>query len=148
MNSDESEDIKDIIKFIAANKIATVCCTDGDGSPYCFNCFYVFEERHQLLFFKSSVQTGHAKMIAENPLVAGTILPHKIQIMALKGIQFTGTVLYDNFPGKISPEIAYYKQLPLGLTKPGKVFCIQLDSIKMTDNSMGRKLLWNRYELV
>ena len=150
MSRDEDRDIKDIISFISANKIAAVCCTDGKSNPYCFHCFYVFEEKNQLLFYKSSAQTTHSQMIAENPFVAGSILPQKIELMALRGIQFTGTVLYDDIPDQINPETFYYKRLPLGLTKPGRVFCIQLDTIKMTDNSgiMGKKLLWNRLELV
>lgn len=148
MNSDEKKEISVILEFISSNKIAAICCTDNKGNPYCFHCFYVFEEKHQLLFFKSSAQTTHSQMIAENPLVAGSILPQKIELMALRGIQFTGTVLYHDIPGQIIPEIFYYKRLPLGLTKPGLVYCIQLDTIKMTDNSgiMGKKLHWNRPE--
>lgn len=133
-----------ITNFISANKIAAVCCTDGN-IPYCFHCFYVFDPDNFLLFFKSSDETWHSKLLAENAAVAGSILPQKLELLALKGIQFTGTVLYNGIPDQIKPETFYHKRLPLGLAKPGHVFCIQLESIKMTDNSLvfGKKLLWN-----
>ena len=147
MNHDQTRNIKGIINFISANKIAAICCTDNSGNPYCFHCFYVFDDKHQLLFFKSSVQSTHSKIIADNPLVAGSILPQKIELMALKGIQFTGTILNKEFPDHINPETYYHKKLPLGITKPGKVYCIRLETIKMTDiSNLGKKELWSRLE--
>lgn len=139
-----------ITNFISESKIATICCTDLEGVPYCFNCFYVFDEKNQLLFFKSSVETFHSKLLFQNAVVAGTILPQKLEFLALKGIQFTGIVLYNDIPDQIRPEVYYHKRLPLGLTKPGHVFCIQLEMIKMTDNTniFGKKLVWNKKELV
>lgn len=138
-----------ISKFINENKIAAICCTDGNNQPYCFHCFYVLDATHNLLFFKSSENTLHGRLLSENPDVAGSILPQKMEMLALKGIQFTGTVLYSDFPDQINPDIYYHKKLPLGLTKRGHVYCIQLQSIKMTDNSVlfGKKLIWNRLEL-
>ena len=139
-----------ISKFINENKIAAICCTDSNHKPYCFHCFYVFDAKNHLLFFKSSAQTHHAKLTNENPAVAGSILPQKLEFLALKGIQFTGTVLYTDFPDQINPELYYHERLPLGLAKPGNVYCIQLETIKMTDNSIvfGKKLLWNKLERV
>ena len=139
-----------ISKFINENKIAAICCTDGSNRPYCFHCFYVFDETNSLLFFKSSEKTFHAGLLSENPAVAGSILPQKMEMLALKGIQFTGTVLYSDFPDQLKPEYYYHQKLPLGLAKPGHVYCIQLQTIKMTDNSIvfGKKLLWNKLERV
>lgn len=145
----KDKDSTSIRNFISVNKIAAICCTDGN-IPYCFHCFYVFDPDNYLLFFKSSAETWHSKLLSENAAVAGSILPQKIEFLALKGIQFTGTVLYSGIPDQIKPEVFYHKRLPLGLTKPGHVFCIQLESIKMTDNSLvfGKKFLWNKPELV
>jgi uncharacterized protein YhbP (UPF0306 family) len=146
--SHEILDKNPITSFITENKIAAICCTDLDGKPYCFHCFYVFDEKNQLIFFKSSALSVHSQMIVKNPVIAGSILPQRIDLMALKGIQFTGSVLEEDIPGEINPESFYYKRLPLGLTKPGKVYCIQLDTIKMTDNSsiIGKKRNWNRFD--
>ncbi|UEG49195.1 hypothetical protein LK994_11190 [Ferruginibacter lapsinanis] len=137
-----------IINFIKENKIATICCTDKDNTPYCFHCFYAFDERNHLLFFKSSSQTLHSTLLAENPIIAGSILPDKNELLSLKGIQLTGKVLYGGFPEYIKPETFYHKKFPFALAKPGDVWCIELTMVKMTDNTniFGKKLKWEKYE--
>jgi uncharacterized protein YhbP (UPF0306 family) len=42
------------------------------------------------------------------------------------------------------------QKIPFALAKPGDVWCIQLEMIKMTDNTQvfGKKLMWNKAELV
>src|SRR5476651_2210832 len=94
---------KRIAAFIQANKILTLCCIDADNKPYFFHCFYAFDEENHLLFFKSSPETHHAKLLLLNPSVAGSILPENIDILALKGIQLSGTILYDDIPGPADP---------------------------------------------
>lgn len=139
---------KEIVDFIKENKIAAVCCNDANNIPYCFHCFYAFDEKNCLLFFKSSSQTFHAKLLSENPYIAGSILPGKIELLALKGIQLSGTVLYKEIPDHINPAAYYHKRFPLSLAKPGDVWCIQLEMVKMTDNTnvFGKKLTWNKRE--
>lgn len=140
----------EIVDFIKENRIATICCSDENNAPYCFHCFYAFDEKNYLLFFKSSSQTFHAKLLLENPYIAGSILPGKIELLALKGIQLSGTVLYNKIPDHINPAAYYHKRFPFALAKPGDVWCIQLEMVKMTDNTtvFGRKLIWKIRELV
>lgn len=123
-----------IVDFILTNKIATICCINQNAEPYCFNCFYLFQEENQLLFFKSSESSFHSQLLTANPNIAGTILPVKIELLSLKGLQFSGTVLYD-FPDQLNHEISFYKAHPFALTKTGKMWCIQIEALKMTDNS-------------
>lgn len=135
---------KELSDFIGENKIATICCLDREGKPYCFNCFYVFEPVQKLLFFKSSEKTFHAQSLKVNPEISGTILPQKSNVLALKGLQFTGQVLYDDFPSEISPANYYHKYNPMALAKAGEVWCVQLSKAKMTDSTrvFGEKLIW------
>nr|WP_294895226.1 hypothetical protein [uncultured Pedobacter sp.] len=137
---------KDLQDFIDENKIATICCLDAEHKPYCFNCFYVFEPTQKLLFFKSSPTTFHAQSLELNAEISGTILPSKTNMLALKGLQFTGHVLYADFPLEVSPATYYHKQNPLALAKSGKVWCIQLSKAKMTDSTkvFGAKLVWEK----
>ena len=137
---------KEISDFIKGNKIASIACADSSGRPYCFHCFYVFDEVNCVLFFKSSLNTHHSKLLANNPYVAGSILPSRIDFLALKGVQFTGTIIKDTIPGNINPELFYHKKLPLSLAKPGHVWFLQLEMIKMSDstNLFGKKLRWER----
>lgn len=135
---------KDIVNFFKINKVATICCLNADLAPYCFNCFYVFQENTYLLLFKSSANSYHSKLLSKNPQVSGTILPDKLELLTIKGIQFSGRIRYDSFPDRIRAEINYHKALPLAFAKPGDVWCIALEMVKMTDNTkmFGKKLEW------
>lgn len=137
---------KELTDFIHDNKIATICCLDSDNKPYCFNCFYVFEPVEKLLFFKSSDSTFHSQSLKVNAEISGTILPSKANILALKGLQFSGYVLYDNFPLNISPASYYHQRNPMALAKSGEVWCIQITKAKMTDSTkvFGEKLVWEK----
>lgn len=137
---------KEIITFLKGNKIASVATVDENYHPYCFNCFYVYDSQNQLLFFKSSQKTHHAKLLVNDAAIAGSILPDNINFLALKGIQFTGVIVTQNIPDNINPEAYYHNKLPLALAKAGQVWCIQLQMVKMTDNTpiFGGKLLWNK----
>ncbi len=137
---------KDLIDFIEENKIATICYLDSQGKPYCFNCFYVFEPTQKLLLFKSSENTLHSQSLKINAEISGTILPQKSGLLALKGLQFTGRVLYDDFPLETSPAKYYHQRNPMALAKAGEVWCIQLTKAKMTDSTrvFGEKLVWEK----
>jgi len=135
-----------IADFIKMNKVATICCIDEGTNPYCFNCFYAFQEKAHLLLFKSSADSHHSKLLSQNFKVAGTILPDKVELLSLQGIQFSGRILQDPFPRQIRPEIIYHKVFPLALARPGHVWQIQLEMIKMTDNTriFGKKIAWKK----
>lgn len=137
---------KEILAFIRKNKIATLCCLDEQQKPYCFNCFYVFEPTRQLLLFKSSEHTFHTQCLSKNGEIAGTILPQKMNLLALKGIQFTGKVYDEDFSPEFSPTNYYHIKNPLALTKAGQVWCIQVLMVKMTDSTkvFGSKLTWKK----
>jgi uncharacterized protein YhbP (UPF0306 family) len=146
MNSNCKEMDSEIIDFIKKNNIAAFCCSDTNNKPYCFHSFYAFDAINYLLFFKSSSQTFHSKMLSQNPYIAGSILPGKIEILALKGIQLTGIILSTINTDWMNPTTYYHKKFPFALAKPGDVWCIQLAEIKMTDNShvFGKKYIWKR----
>ncbi|MDB5012938.1 MAG: hypothetical protein JWQ25_1140, partial [Daejeonella sp.] len=98
--------------------------------------------------FKSSASSYHSTLLSKNTAVAGTILANKIEWLSLKGIQFTGKVLDNSFPHPVKPQTYYHKVFPLAVAKPGDVWCIKLEMIKMTDNSQvfGKKLEWHKRE--
>ncbi|CAN5236847.1 YhbP family protein [soil metagenome] len=135
-----------IIKFITDQTCATVCCVDENTDPYCFNCYYAFDAENCLLYFKSSVNSFHWKMLRENDSVAGTILPDKLSKLHVMGVQFKGIVLDkdDDFANKAFAT--YHKKMPFALAMQGEVITIEITDIKMTDNKLGfgKKLLWKR----
>lgn len=137
---------KAISDFIKANRIASISCVDEEGKPYCFHCFYAYDEKNHALFFKSSISSLHSMLLTKNSNIAGSILPEKLDFLTLKGIQLTGKILEEPNLKQINPEALYHKAFPFAYAKPGKVWCIELLKVKMSDNSkiFGKKLLWEK----
>ncbi len=141
---------KNIIQFINDQTCASVCCVDEQGNPYCFSCFYAFNSVDGLLYFKSSPASRHSSIISKKPFIAGTIQPDKLNILQVKGIQFEGIVLKENHPFTKQASGFYYKKHPIALAMSGEIWTIQMNSIKMTDSSMGfgKKINWDRSEKI
>jgi uncharacterized protein YhbP (UPF0306 family) len=139
-----------IINFIKKQTCASVCCsTKVDNHPYCFSCFYAFNSDEGLLYFKSSEEATHSKIISENQSVAGTILPDKLNAFQIKGIQFEGIILPDDDVYARGASAQYHQLHPMALAMPGHIWTIQLTEIKLTDNTLGfgKKITWSRSEL-
>lgn len=135
-----------IKKFILEQTCASICCADTTGKPYCFSCFYAFYVQNGFLYYKSSPDTRHSQIILQHPLVAGTILPNKLNKLHIRGLQFEGEVL--PFTSSDAKEAAshYYNTYPLARAVGGEIWTIQINSIKYTDNSLGfgKKIAWQR----
>ena len=101
---------KTIIDFFQNQNCATVCSTDDAGKPYCFSCFYAFDNRNGILYFKSSANSLHAVLMKRNPLIAGTVLPDRLNKLLVKGIQFDAEVLDSTAPGVQDGMQNYFKK--------------------------------------
>lgn len=135
-----------ITEFLANQTCASLCCIDKDGNPYCFSCFFAFDDKQGLLFFKSSPQSWHGSLIAKNPAIAGTILPDKLSRMVIKGVQFEGNILAAEHPLTIEAAVLYHKKFPMALVMTGRIYTIEINNIKMTDSSklFGKKESWEK----
>ena len=136
-----------IDQFISRQTVASVCCTDAAGSPWCFSCYYSFEPHDHLLYFKSDLNTKHLGMLLQDNRVAGTIVPDKISKLQVRGIQFEGEWLAADDPEAAGASKHYHQKYPFALAMPGTVYAIRLNFLKMTDSTLGfgTKLLWHRH---
>ena len=139
---------KAIMNFIEKQKVVSVSCLDEQNHPYCFSAFYTFDKVNRQLYFKSSSSSHHAHYLHENKIVAGTILPDKLNMLAIRGIQFTGCIIQGSIV-QHRAAAEYHKQHPYALAIPGEIWAIRLDTIKMTDNTIGigKKICWQREDL-
>jgi len=137
-----------IINFLQNQTVMTVCYADEDGNLFSFPCFYAFNSSG-LLYFKTSSSAHHALQLLNKPGTAGTILPDKLNVLALKGVQFQGEVLPADHPLMHNASRHYYQRFPLALVIPGEIYAIQLTEIKMTDGAkgFGKKITWRKKEL-
>lgn len=135
-----------IAHFISNQSLASVCCMGPENELHCFTCYFAYNDKLQLLLFKSSDNSLHTKFLLQNPVLAGTILPDKHNKFYSKGIQFNGRILPLSHPQANDASKFYHKKFPFALTMKGTVYSIRLDRIKMTDNTMGigTKLIWDR----
>ena len=143
-----SEDFKRIWRFINECEVLTLATSYRDH-PYCTPCFYAFDETDQLLIFKSNDETKHVQDLLKNPTVAGSILPKKLTIGQVKGIQFTGMVKRVQQGLCTDPlklEQTYYGRFPIARTVDGELWYITLETAKLTDSKLGfgKKLNWSR----
>lgn len=136
---------KEIADFIKHSKAATIACINGKET-YCFTCFYVLLEEKACIVFKSSLKTKHGPLMLQEPFVSGTIHPDQLKMTAIKGIQFTGELLEENHPLTHNASVNYYLHYPLSAAMDGRLWVIQLNWIKFTDNTrgFGFKQHWNR----
>lgn len=133
----------EILEFIKTNKVASICCST-ENKPYCFSCFYSFLEAEQSIIFKSMLDTRHIAIATENNAVAGTVISQEISMTKVTGIQFEGILIEnDNVGGKASR--CYYLRYPFAMAVPGKLWVVELHSIKYTNtiNGVKHKKEWN-----
>lgn len=136
---------KKIEAYILANKVFTLA-TSINNLPYCAHCFYVYDIENKRLLFLSDNSTQHIKEAIDNNKVAGSIFNGETTIVKIQGIQFTGEFINPTeIEAKHFYEL-YYQQNPFAKAKPSPIWAIQLNWIKMTDNTLGfgKKLIWAR----
>ena len=137
-----------IVRFLQQQTSATICLINEEGLPYCFNCFYAFNQDKHLLYFKSSADSYHSKFLKQNTAVAGTVLPDKLNGLLIKGVQFDGFMVTEDITLAEHSSLLYHKRHPLALAIKGIVYTIHLNRVKMTDGSrgFGKKITWSRSE--
>ena len=138
-----------IQQFIQGQKAASLCCVDAEGHPYCWTCFFAFDAQKGLLYFKTGSASHHTPLMRQNPKLAGTILPDKLNALAIQGIQWEGLLLPAEHELAKNASLHYHKRYPFALAKPGDVYTVQLEHLEMTDNTkgFGTKIHWHRSEL-
>jgi uncharacterized protein YhbP (UPF0306 family) len=137
---------ENIDAFILAHTCANIACLDANGNPYCFSCFYAVDIKEGLLYFKSSADSHHTGFLISNPIVAGTILPDKLNQLQVKGIQLTGIILPFDDALAQNASLHYYKSHPMAMAMSGEIWTIKMNWIKYTDNTLGfgKKIIWER----
>jgi len=137
-----------ILDFLKKQTAASISFVNEINEPFSFSCFYTFNSSKNLIYYKSSASAYHSKILIQNPKVSGTIMPDKLNKLAVKGIQFTGVVLNEDDPLCKDASRNYHSKFPMAIAIPGVVRTIQLNQLKMTDNVPGifKKHSWQREE--
>lgn len=137
---------KIISTYVLQQQVASVCVVDLNDKPYCFSCFYTFDEKETYLIFKSSLDTYHGPLLTAGVAVSGTVLPGKMNFLGIRGLQFEGNILINQSKATAHAKTLYYQQHPMALATKGSIWIVELLRLKLTDNTkgFGKKFVWQR----
>ncbi|NPA68015.1 MAG: hypothetical protein GXO50_05340 [Chlorobi bacterium] len=136
------ERIKD---FINEHHVLTLA-TSRDNVPYCASCFYVYSDRFNVFVFSSDEGTKHVGDVKINDRVAGTVVLETSVSGKIRGIQFTGRMYVPEGDIKKEIERLYLERYPFARLMNIRLWVLEPDFIKMTDNRLGfgKKLIWKK----
>ncbi len=126
-----------------------VCYSGGHSSALvAIEVVRKYGKENCVLYFKSSVEAYHSVLLIKNPVVAGTIMPDKVNRLITRGAQLQGEMLPDTHPLAQDAYQQYHKKYPMALAIKGEVFTVLLSDIKMTDSKLGfgKKVYWKSQE--
>jgi len=134
---------KNITHFIKKHHVFNLAVCDHD-KIWTASCFYAFWNEKNALVFLSDEETQHAKMIMQNPVVAGTIALETRIIGKIQGLQFTGIVEKAENESLAMAKKIYYKRFPYALGTQSTFWILTLHYAKLTDNRLGfgKKIIW------
>jgi len=141
-SSEADENLKKIALFIEQHHVLSLATSYMDEISVC-SLFYAYDAQSHSFVVASADVTTHIQHIAKNPRIAGNILLETKSVGKIQGLQFRGVfvVLEDSRLKKL-----YYKTFPYALALAPKLWQIQVDTFKLTDNRLGfgKKIIWQK----
>lgn len=136
--------LEKIERFLAKHHVLTLA-TFADGEVSACSLFYAYDPACQRFIVASSDETTHIRHIAKNQNVAGNILLETKIVGKIQGVQFRGKFL----EAEPSVSAIYFKRFAHAVIMQPKLWKIEVDSFKMTDNTLGfgKKLIWKQTSL-
>ena len=126
-------DLEKIIAFIEQHHVLSLATT-LDNMPSVCSAFYIYDVQSHSFVIASSEETLHIEHVKVNENVAGNILLETKEIGKIQGLQFFAKMqaLEDERLKK-----CYFKRFPYALALLPKLWKIEVNSFKLTDNRLG-----------
>ena len=117
-----------------------------NNKPYCANCFYTYIVDKNCFVFSSDLDTKHITDVKQNNNVAASIVLETKTIGKIQGTQITGKLIEAKGEELKVAKKAYLKAFPYAVLLSTKLWILQVNYIKMTDNRLGfgKKLIWKK----
>lgn len=135
-----SKSLEKFIAFIEQHHVLTLATCDGETLSAC-SLFYAYSSENHCFVVASSDDTLHIQQINTNNNIAGNILLETKEVGKIQGLQFRGKFVEND-----SKELRnlYYKTFPYALAMQPKLWKIEIEYMKLTDNRLGfgKKLIW------
>ena len=132
--------LEKIAIFIDEHHVLSLATSDGKNLSAC-SLFYAYSQEKNSFIVASSDDTTHIAHIKKNNSVAGNILLETQTVGKIQGLQFRGKFVELN---ESSLKNLYFKSFPYALALKPKLWKIEVDFFKMTDNRLGfgKKIIW------
>lgn len=134
--ADTDKPLKIIREYLDSQHVLTLCCHDRD-ELWCASCFYLFEPETMSLLIMTDSKTRHGQLIEKNAGVAGAISDQEVDIIKLKGIQFSGSIALLIGDKEHAARLNFYDRYPVAKLIPSPIWRLKLNEVKMTDNTEG-----------
>ncbi len=134
--------IEKIAHFLSQHHVMTLA-TSLDAEVSACSLFYVYDQLKYSFVVASADETTHIRHTMQNPRVAGNIYLETKNVGKIQGVQFRGvfSLLEDEELSRL-----YFKAFPYALALAPKLWKIEVEHFKMTDNTLGfgKKIDWSR----
>jgi len=110
---------------------------------WCCSMFYAFDPEAVAFIVASDESTEHMRNIKDNEYVAGTVALETKTVGKIQGIQFAAHVRKADDE---ESQRVYFTRFPYARVMNPTLWRIELDEVKMTDNTLGfgKKISWKR----
>lgn len=136
------ENLKKITLFLEKHHVMSLATCHEDVISNC-SLFYAYKPEQKCFIVASSEATTHIQHTLQNPHVAGNILLETKIVGKIQGVQFRGvfSLVEDE-----KLRTYYFKKFPHAMIMRPKLWKIEVDFFKMTDNTLGfgKKILWEK----
>ena len=134
--------LEKISLFLSEHHVLSLATTADDEISVC-SLFYTFNKEKVSFIVASSDETRHVQHCLKNANIAGNILLETKTIGKIQGVQFRGVFL----PLEDKElKIQYFKSFPYALALNPKLWQIEVNYFKITDNrfGFGNKIIWQK----
>ena len=133
-------DLEKINSFLQEHHVLSLATFYADELNVC-SLFYIYSLHENSFIFASSDTTTHIQQLKENSHVSGNILLETKDVTKIQGVQFRGIASVNDNSGL---EKLYFEAFPHAKTMQPQLWKIQVNYLKMTDNTLGfaKKLIW------
>lgn len=121
-----------IVTFLKKHHLLSLA-TSCENKPYCASCFYALDEKNGIFIIATDEKTRHGKEALNNANVAGTVALETKIVGKIQGIQFAGVFRHAH----TQERTLYLKRFPYALAMNPTLWSIEMDYIKLTDNTLG-----------
>ena len=134
-----------ISRYLRRHHVLTLCTGDA-ANLWCANSFYVYDADRAAFDIMTPVDTRHAQLMRDYPLVAGTVSDQQKNEMLIQGVQFRAEArLLQGAEAHVARD-RYNARFALARRSRSPLWRLTLTELKMTDNrlSLGTCLQWQR----